>query len=95
MKGFLEKRGVRLKVRHLIGLTVTGFGIVLLSLGLFAATYRQRVIPFFQSIPPSSPVYVEPYASMVMILGLLGLTMLLIASLLFLPIKVKIILTKD
>jgi hypothetical protein len=61
-------------------------GIVLITLGVFAATYREDV-SYPYSIPPG-PVYVYPYASMVMILSLSGLAVLLLGFLLFLPIKI-------
>jgi hypothetical protein len=87
----LEKWRAELKIRNLITLTMIIVGIVLIVLGVFAITYHHPyyVIPDApillvkgQEIKPTLAGYVYPYASVGLILGILGLVMLIIGPLL-------------
>jgi hypothetical protein len=95
----LEKWRVGLKIRNLITLTMIIVGIVLVASGVFAAAYHYPIYfpinhPFLAPIVSTLPVgYVYPYASVGLILSILGLVMVIIGPLLFSYYTTDLILT--
>jgi len=79
----LEKWGAGLKIRNLITLTIDIVGIALVTSGVFAVAYHYK--HYFVSLGISPDFYYAyPYASVGLVLCILGSVMLIIGSLLFL-----------